>query len=773
MEIVAVGPLRDIVVESFRGNPLVTVVTTDHADDLPETTLKVFAAYEPRRTRMRETNELPQYKELPMPVLHPTTNLADVRVGRFSIIGRNCTIARGVAISDNTVIGDNVTIEEGVEIADHCSIGDNVVLKANTKVDAYSIINQGATVSGHVGMFSTVRSNHAFEGVVPNFVTVPPYKKHNGLVDYAGSLAKTLNINKHQLIYTVNESAAIGLLNDFVTMKYKKKFNYICTDFGRKTLVQSSGLRGHDLFMVPHFWYWHAMSMHYQQFAPRDNTIFVMNVPFGQFDPNNIKYYIDNCRYPVILDATCASLGYIYDQLLEACPNLIGCVVSFHEKLPWGSTSSMAGCIMRTSDATMMQPYMIAHASDYLATPGMIQSAFENMKTYLEVGVKRQGRLQKRIKEYIKTKAHVQLYSIVKNLKLDSDSDDDMPQMNDIWSHVVVATQYPMIDKLILDLGGQMEWLPLMTRTKRVNNCYNKHVAVLPFNEDVFRKIDAIDHFMKMRHATIEMSPKSGTTWYVMIATYQRPNGSSPELLRKVVESYRESARKAGSTIRFVVVGDCYEDRTEFDALMAELEIDLYENLEEPGERGKMATQRQMWRAQGSTAWNRAIDIIDDLERDPDPNIWVVHGDDDDCIDIEFFTEHENALKDPYISEGVLVEHLFTNFVNSKGSFGCDGHPIMRFVDIPMVTCVHPRGSWRLKGLMAGFRYDKTRKLAADTQFTIELTKRADGIIRSRYVNKELYYYVPATAAKKLQEEDPDDPFEIRPINELEVLTVV
>lgn len=762
MKIVVVGRQSEIVRDTCRGSLLISVVSADDADDVSEASYKVFAEYEPRRTKMRETNVLPQFMEFFQPIVHPSTRYRGP-VGGFSIVGKNCVIDDTAKIADNCVIGNNVVIEEHVVIADHCSIHDNVVIKAGSYIGSYTIVEPNATVAGSTGIFVTIKAKSNFSGTIDSFEMFPaPSRRRSAPMDHALLLSRNIGIVKNYCYFAVNEHNAFTIAKSLAMIKFERQPFYVLTDFASRSLAKTFA----PCYVVPHFYWWDAMAMHYQQMAPIDKTVFVMKIGFGNFDPLKIKYYIDNCRYRVLLDATNATLGNVYEKILDLCPNLIACVVSFREGLPWGSKTTLAGCIVRPEDSKLLHDIVRHFKHEYCATPSMIRSASDSMIHYIDNTVKKQTKLQREIRELLKTKQHVQLYTIKCK-----DKETPDPITTDIWSHVAVTTQYPMPDKLIEDIGSDLDYLPIMKRTNRTKFCYNKHVAILPMDASALRKIDAIDHFMKMRHASIENAPNLGVTWYVMMATYQRSENRTPAMIREVVESYKASAAKSKSTIRFVIVGDCYEDREEFDRLMTEMSIDFYHNLDEPGERGRMPSRRQMWRSQGSTAWNRAIDIIEDFESsNDDPNIWVVHADDDDPVTIDFFTEHEAALKEPYISEDVLVDHLYTNFENAADSFGVDGHPNMRFVDVPMVTCVHPRGAWRLKGIMAKFRYDNTKKVAGDAQFTIEITKRAAGTIRSRLVNKGLYCYKPATdVTREEEDDDPDEPYRVTIADECEI----
>jgi hypothetical protein len=111
----------------------------------------------------------------------------------------------------------------------------------------------------------------------------------------------------------------------------------------------------------------------------------------------------------------------------------------------------------------------------------------------------------------------------------------------------------------------------------------------------------------------------------IVIATYQRKDGSTPGKLRRALQSIREQVY---DNFLVYLVGDCYDDNDEFRSyasLLPEGKIQLI-NLPEPGERGFITQTERLWHVAGAAAMNTGLNLARKA------NVpYYVHLDDDDC----------------------------------------------------------------------------------------------------------------------------------------------
>jgi UDP-sugar transporter A1/2/3 len=120
----------------------------------------------------------------------------------------------------------------------------------------------------------------------------------------------------------------------------------------------------------------------------------------------------------------------------------------------------------------------------------------------------------------------------------------------------------------------------------------------------------------------------------VTVATYRRPDGSTPPTLEHLWKMLQQQSYRSW---KLYMTADHYDDEVEWNSLSFsnDSRVQMY-NLPEPGERGKL-NGTELWHNAGATAMNNAIDraLRDGFE-------WIVHLDDDD----EWDTDHLQNILD-------------------------------------------------------------------------------------------------------------------------------
>jgi glycosyltransferase involved in cell wall biosynthesis len=116
---------------------------------------------------------------------------------------------------------------------------------------------------------------------------------------------------------------------------------------------------------------------------------------------------------------------------------------------------------------------------------------------------------------------------------------------------------------------------------------------------------------------------RSNPHFYIVIATYDRPDKSTYKFLTRALNSLKNQTYQ---DFEVIIVGDKYENDEEFKSyanLLHNQQITLI-NLEKPGERNEL-TGHKLWCNAGLTAMNRGIKEIENKNGE-----WYVHLDDDD-----------------------------------------------------------------------------------------------------------------------------------------------
>lgn len=113
----------------------------------------------------------------------------------------------------------------------------------------------------------------------------------------------------------------------------------------------------------------------------------------------------------------------------------------------------------------------------------------------------------------------------------------------------------------------------------------------------------------------------------VTVATYRRPDGSTPSKLENIWKMLQQQSYK---NWKLYLTGDHYDDDIEWKSLsfFNDHRVQIY-NLPQPGERGRL-NNNELWLNAGAGAMNNAIDRVL-----ADGHEWIVHLDDDDTWDID------------------------------------------------------------------------------------------------------------------------------------------
>jgi glycosyltransferase involved in cell wall biosynthesis len=96
----------------------------------------------------------------------------------------------------------------------------------------------------------------------------------------------------------------------------------------------------------------------------------------------------------------------------------------------------------------------------------------------------------------------------------------------------------------------------------------------------------------------------------IVITTYQKPDGSTPFLLKRAIESVKSQSHQ---DYLLIIIGDKYDDNNEFESICTDRSLRgkvLFENLPYAKEREKYALgTKKLWSAGGVNAMNRGIDV--------------------------------------------------------------------------------------------------------------------------------------------------------------------
>jgi virginiamycin A acetyltransferase len=96
----------------------------------------------------------------------------------------------------------------------------------------------------------------------------------------------------------------------------------------------------------------------------------------------------------------------------------------------------------------------------------------------------------------------------------------------------------------------------------------------------------------------------------IVIATYQRLDGSTPSLLKRAIESIKKQTYQ---NYTLIIIGDKYEDNNEFEIICSDVDLKdkiIYKNLPIAKEREKYPMgSKELWSAGGVNARNYGIDL--------------------------------------------------------------------------------------------------------------------------------------------------------------------
>lgn len=96
----------------------------------------------------------------------------------------------------------------------------------------------------------------------------------------------------------------------------------------------------------------------------------------------------------------------------------------------------------------------------------------------------------------------------------------------------------------------------------------------------------------------------------IVITTYQKPNGLTPPLLKRAIESVKNQTYQ---DYTLIIIGDKYEDNNEFELICNSSGLGnkiIYHNLPYAKEREKYPLgSQELWNAGGANAMNYGIDL--------------------------------------------------------------------------------------------------------------------------------------------------------------------
>jgi glycosyltransferase involved in cell wall biosynthesis len=96
----------------------------------------------------------------------------------------------------------------------------------------------------------------------------------------------------------------------------------------------------------------------------------------------------------------------------------------------------------------------------------------------------------------------------------------------------------------------------------------------------------------------------------IIIPTYQKPDGLTPFLLKRAIESIKKQTYR---DYLLIIIGDKYENNSEFEAICNDKELEgkiIYKNLPIAKEREKYpAGSKELWSAGGVNACNYGINL--------------------------------------------------------------------------------------------------------------------------------------------------------------------
>jgi len=96
----------------------------------------------------------------------------------------------------------------------------------------------------------------------------------------------------------------------------------------------------------------------------------------------------------------------------------------------------------------------------------------------------------------------------------------------------------------------------------------------------------------------------------IIIATYQKLDGSTPSLLKRAIESVKNQTHQ---DYTLIIIGDKYEDNNEFENICNDKDLKdkiVYKNLPNAKEREKYPIgSQELWSAGGVNARNYGIDL--------------------------------------------------------------------------------------------------------------------------------------------------------------------
>lgn len=185
----------------------------------------------------------------------------------------------------------------------------------------------------------------------------------------------------------------------------------------------------------------------------------------------------------------------------------------------------------------------------------------------------------------------------------------------------------------------------------------------------------------------------------VLITTYQRRDGSTPELLKRALDSVFAQTYQ---NFRVIVIGDKYDDNDEFNAICSAYDPTrmYYENLQHVPERELYDDKMIIWKYAGCKAALYSIDKALQLG-----GVYACHLDHDD----EWFPDHLSSLKKGIDKTRALWLCTKANYINGWVLPNYQGREELIPIWPPAEGVIHSSVCFHLKKIPLRYRdvYDE------------------------------------------------------------------
>ncbi|CAF1570683.1 unnamed protein product [Rotaria magnacalcarata] len=233
----------------------------------------------------------------------------------------------------------------------------------------------------------------------------------------------------------------------------------------------------------------------------------------------------------------------------------------------------------------------------------------------------------------------------------------------------------------------------------------------------------------------------SSPLFIIIMASYMRKNGKSPNYIKKSVKSI---LAQSYTNWKLFVTGDKYENEREFSSLFTSISSSklFLHNLPEAGERDNL-TGIELWQSGGASARNDALQRAEQHHSTCGSkcNIYVAHLDDDDIWSIEHLSELLS----------IFTRYPSVVFTWTKGYFCHSGGNPYPPIIAPQDTVnnwlkpfggniLHSSFAWNMT-VFRGFRYRRQWDFPPNFQDSKTTDYDLFEVVRAYITAKKLDYY--------------------------------